>query len=206
RRDDQLADVLRDHGPRVRRKAAVGDERVDLVEARDPAQPPNAPLRMVGDDDDAVGGADQRLVRLRLEQFRRRQARVVAQPLAALAISSFSSSCRCDFASKPGASVLGRPRTVAPPCTLSTSPEEASTSRSRRIVMSETASSSVSSLTRTAPRRRISSTISCWRCPASIADAQYSTRPNNPRPGPKLLCSPGLDICRAIVPVYAGFP
>ena len=35
--------------------------------------------------------------------------------------------------------------------------------------MSDTPSSSVSSLTRTAPRRRISSAISCWRWPASIS-------------------------------------
>ena len=69
---------------------------------------------------------------------------------AARAIASFSSSWRCDFASNPGSSALSGPGAVAPPCTLSTRPAAASTSRSRRTVMSETSSSSVNSLTRTA--------------------------------------------------------
>ena len=80
--------------------------------------------------------------------------------LAFLAIASFSSSWRCDFASKPGSSVLVNLRAVAPPYTLSSTPAFASTSRSRRIVMSDTDRNSVNSLTRTAPRLRTSSAIS----------------------------------------------
>ena len=96
--------------------------------------------------------------------------------LAARAIASFSRSCRCDFASKPGSSALSDPRAVAPPCTFSISPAASSTSRSRRIVTSETARRAVSSLTRTAPSRRISSAISFWRWAASIESSYLQNR------------------------------
>src|SRR5262249_14027152 len=121
---------------------------------------------------------------------------------AAWAIASFSRSWRCDFASKPGSSVLWREGAGAPPWTFSIRPVAARASRSRRTVISDTSRSSVSSLTRIAPRRRTSSTMSVWRWPASMGVlrvggwsaageaagglspfAQYPTRSNRPRQG-----------------------
>src|SRR5690606_8427605 len=67
------------------------------------------------------------------------------------AITSFSCCCLADLAVKPGSSVEPGPIAVAPPCTFSSSPRSASTSRSRRMVMSETPSSRTRSATRTAP-------------------------------------------------------
>ena len=67
---------------------------------------------------------------------------------AAAAIACFSAVCSDDLARNPGSSVVaGRsPASVAPPCTLVSRPCWVRASRSRRIVMSLTPSSVVSSL------------------------------------------------------------
>jgi hypothetical protein len=92
---------------------------------------------------------------------------------AARAIASFSGCWRDDFASNPGSSVLADLVRVAPPCTLSSKPCCASASRSRRIVMSDTPSICANSMTRTAPRRWISSTIRACLSAASIASPSW---------------------------------
>ncbi len=88
---------------------------------------------------------------------------------AAVAMASFSAFSRLDFAAKPGSSVLRPPGRTAPPCTFWSWPCCASTSRSRRTVMSDTPSRSTSALTRTAPERRISSRIRDRRWLANMA-------------------------------------
>ena len=101
----------------------------------------------------------------------------------ACAIACFCSRASADLATKPGSSLLRAPRAVAPPCTRSTSPRRASCSMSRRTVMSETASSSTSSLTRAPPVRRTCSRILSWRWRASISAAR-ARRPRRPVPAP----------------------
>ncbi len=53
------------------------------VEPRDPAEPSHSPLGVVGDDDDTFGRGKVRLVRLALEQVRRREAGVDADAVHA---------------------------------------------------------------------------------------------------------------------------
>ena len=77
---------------------------------------------------------------------------------AAAAMARFAPVCSVDLAAKPGSSTL-LPAAVAPPCTRVTSPRAASTSMSRRMVMSETPSRSTSSETRTPPVVRTPSRI-----------------------------------------------
>ena len=57
---------------------------------------------------------------------------------AARAMASFSGRSSTDLASNPGSWLLGAPGSTAPPCTFSISPARARTSRSRRMVISET--------------------------------------------------------------------
>src|SRR6266508_2984288 len=90
------------------------------------------------------------------------------------AIASLAGRSWLDLASKPGSSVLPRRGRVAPPWTLETSPRLASASRSRRMVMSETPSSSVRSLTRTPPLRWSSSRIRSCRWAGSISSTVLS--------------------------------
>ena len=92
---------------------------------------------------------------------------------AAAAMASFSAVCSDDLARKPGSSVVaGRsPVSVAPPCTLVSSPCWVRASRSRRIVMSLTPSSVVSSLTRTEP--------CCWTW-AAISSRRRRARTRRP--------------------------
>lgn len=103
----------------------------------------------------------------------------VTSAAAARAISSLAESSRVDFASKPGSWVRASSTGTAPPCTFSIAPTLASASRSRRIVMSDTFSRRVNSLTRTPPRRRTSSRISARRCSASrlLLSATYAAPP-----------------------------
>src|SRR3954470_13037283 len=83
------------------------------------------------------------------------------------------------LAAKPGSNATRRART-APPCTLRATPSFASCSRSRRMVMSETASSSVRSETRTAPLRRSSPRMRSWRSSASTGGSSLQS-PNPDR-------------------------
>ncbi len=88
---------------------------------------------------------------------------------ARAAIASFSETSRWLVISNPGSIALAVSMAVAPPCTLASSPLRSSTSRSRRTVMSDTPSSTVSWATLAPPVRRTSSRILAWRIAASTA-------------------------------------
>ena len=92
----------------------------------------------------------------------------VTMVAAARAIEVFSGRSRTSFASKPGSWLAGDPGRTAPPCTFSTRPSLARTSRSRRMVMSETPSRWVRSLTRALPSLLTACRMSDWRCLASM--------------------------------------
>ena len=65
------------------REPGVRDEHVRLLEPAIRLRPSHAPLRVVGDDDDALGGGEVRLVGLALEQVRGREAGVDAHAVDA---------------------------------------------------------------------------------------------------------------------------
>ena len=73
---DELADLVAHEASCLDVELSVGDEHVDAFEGSDGRQPDDAPLRVVGDDDDLASGSDEKTVRLGLEQVRRREARV----------------------------------------------------------------------------------------------------------------------------------
>ena len=106
-----------------------------------------------------AGGEPDRLARL-------------DEPGAARAIASFSFSWRWDFASNPGSSALRPPRERRAAVHLL---QQAGCCEHVEIAadghLGDARAASVSSLTRTAPWRRSSSTISLWRCAASMAPA-----------------------------------
>ena len=92
----------------------------------------------------------------------------LTRPAAARAMDDFSGRSSTSLSSKPGSWTLCEPGRTAPPCTFSTRPSLARTSRSRLIVMSETPSCCVRSLTRALPSLLTACRISDWRCLASI--------------------------------------
>src|SRR5215471_6025120 len=104
----------------------------------------------------------------------------VTSSAAAPAIAALAACSRVDLVSKPGSWLLGAPGRTAPPWTLSMSPARASTSRSRRIVISETPRRMVSSLTRALPAPRTSCRISACRCLASISSPFAGERCGRP--------------------------
>ena len=92
----------------------------------------------------------------------------VTRLAAARAMAVFSGRSSTSLASKPGSWLAGVPGSTAPPWTFSTRPSRASTSRSLRMVMSETPSRWVRSLTRALPSLLTACRMSDWRCLASM--------------------------------------
>ena len=70
----EVADRIREDGPRLRSDRGIGHQHVGLVESGDRADPDDAPLRVIGDDDETAARLDERPVRLRLEQVRAGEA------------------------------------------------------------------------------------------------------------------------------------
>ncbi len=122
----------------------------------------------------------------------------VTNSAAALVTAALAGCSRLDLASNPGSWLLGTPGRTAPPWTFSISPDRARTSRSRRIVMSDTPRRWVRSLTRTLPVRRMSSRIRDCRCLASILEpssVSWVSMPATQSPGwpelrPNTRCAP----------------
>src|SRR5512141_737245 len=113
---------------------------------------------------------------------------------AAAAIAAFSACWSADLATKPGSYEARPDRAVAPPCTFSSNPCSCRTSRSRRTVMSDTASSRASSPTRTAPTSRTRSRMNAWRWRASM-----SSTPREPR---RPLARPAIGLRRTAAERY----
>src|SRR5262249_25171997 len=57
--DDQAADAVRQESPGLGWHVAVGDQGVDLLQVGERAEADDSPLRVVGDDHDPAGGADE---------------------------------------------------------------------------------------------------------------------------------------------------
>ena len=100
----------------------------------------------------------------------------VTRLAAAAAISVFSLCMSVDLIVNPGSNWELPSTAVAPPWTFSINPSSFRTSRSRRMVMSETPSARTKSATRTAPSSRTRSRIRVWRCRASAGLLALASR------------------------------
>ena len=74
-------DVLAELGARLGRDATIRHDHVRLLEPRDAAEAAHAPLRVVGDDHDALGRRQVRLIGLALEQVRGGEAGIDGHPV-----------------------------------------------------------------------------------------------------------------------------
>src|SRR5665647_812293 len=100
------------------------------------------------------------------------------RPATARAMADFGPGLSPDFTWNPGSSALRPTTAAAPPWTFRTRPLLASTSMSRRTVMSETPRVPTSSDTRTPPMRSTSRRITSCRCRASTRSPFISVRPH----------------------------
>ena len=81
--DDQAAHAVRQQCPGLGRHVAVGDQGVDLLQVGERAEADDSPLRVVGDDHDPAGGADEHPVGLGFGQVGRGQPGDRVDPVAA---------------------------------------------------------------------------------------------------------------------------